>query len=65
MLPDDVTITKQIQDSKWNPDGTATPIVRVDFMVGKHGPFTKKFPLDGFTAVDRDYQLSQFANEVR
>ncbi|HEV3059061.1 MAG TPA: hypothetical protein VGY48_12495 [Vicinamibacterales bacterium] len=65
MLPDDVVITKQSQDAIWNPDGTSTSIIRVQFMVGKHGPFTEKFQKDGFNAAARDAKLTQFAYEVR
>lgn len=65
MLPDDVKITRQVQDQLWSPDGTTKPIIRVEFMVGKHGPFIEKFDKDTFSAASRDAKLTAFALEVR
>lgn len=65
MLEPDIKVTRQIQDAIFNADGTSTGIVRVEFMVGKHGPFIEKFPRDGFTAQLRDDKLAAFAREVR
>jgi len=65
MLPDDVSIIRQTQDATWNRDGTMTPIIRVEFMVGKHGPFVEKFTKDTYTGAARDAKLTDFAMEVR
>lgn len=65
MLPDDVVITRQTQDATWNQDGTSTPIIRVEFLVGKHGPFVEKFKKDDYTGLARDAKLTAFAMEVR
>jgi hypothetical protein len=65
MLPEDVKINRQVQDAKFNSDGTSTPFIRVEFMVGKHGPFVEKFDKDSFSAATRDAKLTAFAIEVR
>jgi hypothetical protein len=65
MLPDDVKINRITQDAKMNNDGTAVTQIRVDFSVGKHGPFSERFPKETYSAAARDEKLTQFANEVR
>jgi hypothetical protein len=65
MLPDDVKITRQTQDAKFNADGTSTPFIRVEFTVGKHGPFIEKFDKDTYSAAVRDAKLTQLALEYR
>lgn len=65
MLPTDITVTRQTQDAKWNPDGTSSSFIRVEFMVGKHGPFTEKFDKDTYSMAVRDAKLTAFATEVR
>lgn len=65
MLDDDVKVVK-IQEQRVY-DATLQPIVsmRVEFTVGKHGPFVEKFPKDDYTAQLRDDRLNAFAREVR
>lgn len=65
MLPDDVRITKIAQDAKFSGDGTFTPQIRVEFMVGKNGPFSERFDKDKYSADARDLCLTDFANHVR
>jgi hypothetical protein len=65
MLDSDVTIIQQMQDAKFNIDGTVTSQIRIEFMVGKHGPFSERFAKEGFTATKRDEALNTFAREVR
>jgi hypothetical protein len=65
MLADDVKIV-QITEQR-NYDDQLQPVVsiRVEYKVGRHGPFVAKFPKDTYTAQLRDDQLNTFANEVR
>jgi hypothetical protein len=65
MLADDIKIV-QITEQR-NYDDQLQPIVsmRVEFKVGRHGPFVEKFPKDTFTAQLRDDRLNTFAAEVR
>lgn len=65
MLADDVKITKQVEDSRYALDGTRAAFIRVEFYVGKHGPFVERLEKDGFSAQTRDDRLTAFAAEVR
>lgn len=65
MLEPDVTIITSVEDTRYQRDGTRTAIIRVEFMVGKHGPFTERFPKESYTAIVRDNKLNDFAREVR
>lgn len=65
MLADDVKVTKQVEDSRYALDGTRSAFIRVEYYVGKHGPFVERFPKDDYTAEVRDQKLTAFANEVR
>lgn len=65
MLEPGITITKQVEDSRYDIDGTRSAFIRVEFFVGKHGPFVDRFPKEGFSAAVRDDKLNTFAREVR
>lgn len=65
MLPEDVKVTKQVEDSRFGLDGSRTAFIRVEFYVGKHGPFVERFPKDGYNAQVRDDKLTAWATEVR
>ena len=65
MLEPDIKIVKQAEDPRYESDGTRTAYIRVEFWVGKHGPFVERFLKDDFSAVTRDLKLSAFAREVR
>lgn len=64
MLDSDIRVLKQIEDATFT-DGQTQRTIKVNFMVGKHGPFQQTFPKDGFTAQLRDDALNTFAREVR
>jgi hypothetical protein len=65
MLDPDIDIITSVEDTRYQRDGTRTAIIRVEFMVGKHGPFTERFPKDSYSAFVRDDKLNGFAREVR
>ncbi len=65
MLEFDVKVTRQMEDARWDATGRSRPIIRVEFMVGDHGPFVERFDKDGFSADVRDQKLNAFAREVR
>lgn len=65
MLQPDVTIVKTTETRKYALDGTSKAYLRVEFMVGKHGPFVENIEKDGFTALGRDERLNAFAEQVR
>lgn len=64
MLTDGVRITRQLEDARFSTDGKMSAIIRVEFMVGDHGPFVERFPKDGFTGQSRDDRLNAFAREI-
>jgi len=37
----------------------------VTFYLGNHGPFTERFPADGFKASDVNQRIEQLRNEFR
>jgi len=65
MLDPDVQITRQTEDGQWLPDGTRRVDIRVEFFVGKHGPFSVRVAKDGFTQYKRDDAVMALAREVR
>jgi hypothetical protein len=65
MLDDDVKLVRVNEERIYDATLTPTVSVRVEFMVGKHGPFVEKFPKADYTALQRDDRLNAFAREVR
>jgi hypothetical protein len=65
VLDADVKVTKQVEDARYAQDGARTSFIRVEFYVGKHGPFVERFEKDGYSALRRDDVLNTFAREVR
>lgn len=50
MMPSDYSlkITRVTQEQAYDPAGKLNDVIRVDFMLGEHGPFTKRFAAAGF-----------------
>ena len=65
MLDSDISLVRVSRAPDYAPDGTVTEYLRVEFMVGKHGPFVERFLRDGYSAMARDQRLNDFAREVR
>lgn len=65
MLDSDVKVIRQVEDARYTADGERQAYIRVEFRVGTQGPFVERFPRDGYTAVQRDNKLNEFAREVR
>jgi hypothetical protein len=61
----DVTILQTQEEMVPNERGVFVPHVRVTFKVGDDGPFTRKYPLDGFNASAVKQALDAFARELR
>jgi hypothetical protein len=64
-LDKDITIVRVAEDVRWTDKGQNQPIIRVEFKVGDHGPFTERIPKADYTAAKRDDCLNKFAREVR
>lgn len=58
-----VRITKQVEDARY-VDGAIYKQIRVEFYVGADGPFSERFPKDGYNAQVRDMKLAQFARDI-
>jgi hypothetical protein len=65
MLDEDIRVTKQVEDRKYDLDGSSIQFIRTEFFVGKHGPFVEKFPKETWSADVRDAKLNDFARQVR
>lgn len=65
MNPAPAAIVQRVtQDSTITPSGQLKLIMRVQYMVGDHGPFTMDFPADTFKATDVQAQLQAQAAEI-
>jgi hypothetical protein len=65
MLASDIKIVQTTEQRTYGADLQATVYIRVEFLVGRNGPFVEKFEKDGYTALQRDDRLNTFAAEVR
>jgi len=65
MLQSDITITHQVDDAKYLPGGKVYRYVRVEFLIGDHGPFRVEVPQDDFSAMKRDDAIEARARELR
>jgi len=63
-LDSDVRIVQQIEDARF-ADGERVPVIRITFMVGKHGPFVERFDKETFDADQRNDRINRFARNVR
>lgn len=65
MLADDIKVVQITEQRTY--DFAFQPIVamRVEFVVGRHGPFIVKIPEAEYSAQVRDDKLNAYAIEVR
>jgi hypothetical protein len=56
-------VTKIIEDSRYI-DGQTQPIIRLLFVVGRHGPFTAIVPKAEFTAQRAQEEMAKVAREI-
>jgi hypothetical protein len=59
-----ITIRKIGEDSRLEGSGQIVRQIRVEYMIGEHGPFTQSFPREGFSAPAARMQLEQFAADL-
>lgn len=64
-MPDGIRIIKQETDFDYDEQSRPVEVVRVTFKIDADGPFTKKFPREGFTAIAARAALEAFAAEIR
>jgi hypothetical protein len=65
MLANDIRVTKQVEDATYDENLQRQAFIRVEFYIGKHGPFVERFPKADFSAATRDLKLEQFAMQIR
>ena len=65
MADDDLRIIKQDTETTFNERSEPVEHIRVTFMVGKDGPFLKRFAREGFSGITAKLELETFAREVR
>ncbi len=52
------------EEAGLDPNRQIMRLMRVEFMVGPHGPFTQRFPLDGFNPDNARRELDEFARKI-
>jgi hypothetical protein len=64
---DDLTmkITRVTEESALAADRTVQTVIRVDFTVGAHGPFTERFPKTAFSPESARAKLDEFARGLQ
>jgi hypothetical protein len=64
MPTDTAVVTRVVQSSVQNPNGTLAVTYNVSFTVGKHGPFLVQVPAAQFNAAHVQQLLAEFANTI-
>lgn len=64
-MDEQVRIVRQDEDIEFAEGGTLIKHVRIQFKVGTDGPFTRRFPQEGFSAIAARLALEEFARELR
>lgn len=63
-LDTDVVILRQVEDAILK-EGERVPIIRIEWQVGKAGPFVERIPKDEYTAAERERRLNDAAAQHR
>jgi hypothetical protein len=58
------TIIRISQEQLQGATGKLEPMIRVDFKVGDHGPFTEHFPKTGYNPAAVAQSLNTFAQQI-
>lgn len=64
-MPDDYRITRQTEETIFDAAGKLERRIRVEFMVGEDGPFSRTFDKEGFSAITAKPQIDAFVRELR
>lgn len=65
MLNAGIEVTQQIEDSRYQRDRTVYRYVRVEYYVGKHGPFRLELSREDIDAGRRDELVNADAEKFR
>jgi len=60
----DPEITRVAEETTVNSEGRPAVTIRVDFTVGSQGPFTKRFPKEGFDGRRARDELRDFVTHL-
>lgn len=58
-------IVKVAQEQAYNDQNKLVDVIRIDFAVGDHGPFTKRFAAADFDQNAARLALEQFARSIQ
>jgi hypothetical protein len=59
-----VKISRIVEEVFPDATGKLARMLRVEFMVGEHGPFTERFPAEMTTGAQIRQKLDQFAQQI-
>jgi len=65
MLSPDIVITHQVEDARYERDRSVYRYVRLEYYVGKFGPFRLEISKDDFDAGRRDELVDAAARNAR
>ncbi len=63
-MPQTVTINRIIESVGRGEGNRIIPMLRVEFMVDKHGPFSQEFPRESFDPRAARAKLEAFARDL-
>jgi hypothetical protein len=63
-MSDRIAVKRVVEAMGIRPDGRSQSVMRVEFMVGDHGPFTREIPREHFSAGAVRAELEAFAREI-
>lgn len=56
---------RMADESPIQRDGSVRHVKRVDFMIGKFGPFSERYDKDTFTALEHNARVEKLRSEIR
>lgn len=64
-MPDAIPVIRSIrQEASFDATGRPVAVMRVEFMVGDHGPFIEHFPRAEFSGPNVRAKLAEFARNL-
>jgi len=61
----DVQVIRVSEIPRLTAGGVVSKLLLVTYMVGPHGPFSREFPVEGFTVAGAMIELETFAATIR
>ncbi len=57
-------VTRVTESSELARDGRVRPVMRIEYMVGEHGPFMLSMPTDEYTPDAARMRMEEFARGI-